>query len=74
MDKRKDRKSDRVRETEKRRVFEVTHTKPPFHLPSKLLSHEASLAFTGSLSPGRTAGSRGYTTFVVRAGAICVSV
>lgn len=56
----------------KRKRSEVTELKP-FHLPSKLLSHEASLTFTGSLSPGRTAGSSARAAFVVGAGAICVS-
>lgn len=63
----------RTKWKEKRQKVFRGHKAKPFHSPSKLLSHEASLTFTGSPSPGRTAGSRGYTAFVVGAGAICVS-
>lgn len=44
----------------------------PFHLASRLLSHEASLVFTGR--PDVTAGNWGNAAFVLRVGAICMSV
>lgn len=44
-------------EREKRQKVFRGHKGKPFHLPSKLLSHEASLTFTGSLSPGAPQGA-----------------